>query len=114
MVILDSDPNCMDTFLQSNPGMGARIAHHLAYPDYSAEERCRIAALMVAAEHYRFGVAAIGDSVGRHMAQRCFANAGAIRDARLRQANRLFAARATDPLDRTALQTIRASRVFRQ
>jgi probable Rubsico expression protein CbbX len=114
VVILDSDPNRMDTFLQSNPGMGARIAHHLAYPDYSAEERCRIAALMVATVHYRFGAAAIRDSVRRRMAQRCFANARSIRNVRLRQANRLFAARATDPTDRTALQTIRASRVFRQ
>ena len=57
------------------------------------------------------------------MAQPRFANARSIRNAldraRLRQANRLFAARATGPVDRTARQTIsaegiRASRVFHQ
>jgi hypothetical protein len=57
------------------------------------------------------------------MAQPRFANARSIRNALdragLRQANRLFAARATGPVDRTALQTIsaegiRASRVFHQ
>jgi len=76
--------------------------------------------------HYRFdaaGAVAIRDYVGRRMAQPRFANARSIRNAldraRLRQANRLFAARATGPVDRAALQTIsaediRASRVFRQ
>jgi hypothetical protein len=57
------------------------------------------------------------------MAQPRFANARSIRNAldraRLRQANRLFAARAAEPVDRTARQTIsaegiRASRVFHQ
>jgi len=57
------------------------------------------------------------------MAQPRFVNARSIRNAldraRLRQANRLFAARATGPVDRTARQTIsaegiRASRVFHQ
>ena len=113
MVILDSEPNRMDTFFQSNPDMGSRIAHHLAYPDDSAEGRCRIAALMIGV-HYRFGAAAIRDSIGRHMAPRCFANARSIRNARLRQANRPFAAHATDPADRTATQAVRASRAFRQ
>jgi hypothetical protein len=106
--------------------MASRIAHHLDFPDYSAEELCRIATLMVAAMHYRFdaaGAAAIRDYVGRRMVQPRFANARSIRNAldraRLRQANRLFAARTAGPVDRTALQTlsaedIRASRVFRQ
>jgi hypothetical protein len=57
------------------------------------------------------------------MAQPRFVNARSIRNAldraRLRQANRLFAARATGPVDGTARQTIsaegiRASRVFHQ
>ena len=126
VVILAGYRDRMDTFFQSNPGMGSRIAHHLDFPDYSAEELCRIAALMVAAMHYRFdaaGTVAIRDYVGRRMAQPRFANARSIRNAldraRLRQANRLFAACATGPVDRAALQTIsaediRASRVFRQ
>jgi probable Rubsico expression protein CbbX len=126
VVILAGYRDRMDSFFESNPGMASRIAHHLDFPDYSAEELCRIAALMVAAMHYRFdgaGAAAIRDYVGRRMGQPRFANARSIRNAldraRLRQANRLFAARAAGPVDRTALQTIsaediRASRVFRQ
>jgi probable Rubsico expression protein CbbX len=126
VVILAGYRDRMDTFFQSNPGMASRIAHHLDFPDYSAEELCRIATLMVAAMHYRFdaaGAAAIRDYVGRRMVQPRFANARSIRNAldraRLRQANRLFAARTAGPVDRTALQTlsaedIRASRVFRQ
>ena len=126
VVILAGYRERMDTFFQSNPGMASRIAHHLDFPDYSAEELYRIATLMVAAMHYRFdtaGATAIQDYVGRRMEQPRFANARSIRNAldraRLRQANRLFAARATGPVDRTALQTIsaediRASRVFRQ
>jgi probable Rubsico expression protein CbbX len=126
VVILAGYRERMDTFFQSNPGMASRIAHHLDFPDYSADELYRIATLMVAAMHYRFdtaGAAAIQDYVGRRMAQPRFANARSIRNAldraRLRQANRLFAARATGPVDRRALQTIsaediRASRVFRQ
>jgi probable Rubsico expression protein CbbX len=126
VVILAGYRDRMDSFFESNPGMASRIAHHLDFPDYSAEELCRIAALMVAAMHYRFdaaGAAAIRDYVGRRMGQPRFANARSIRNAldraRLRQANRLFAARTAGPVDRTALQTIsaediRASRVFRQ
>src|SRR5215472_5738218 len=54
VVILAGYRERMDTFFQSNPGMASRIAHHLDFPDYSAEELYRIATLMVAAMHYRF------------------------------------------------------------
>ena len=67
MVILAGYRDRMDTFFQSNPGVGSRIAHPLDFPDDSAEELCRIAALIVAATHYRFdaaGAAAMRDSVG--------------------------------------------------
>jgi probable Rubsico expression protein CbbX len=126
VVILAGYRDRMDTFFRSNPGMASRVAHHIEFPDYTADELCRIAELMARSMHYRLdaaGAAAMCDYVERRMAQPRFANARSIRNAldraRLRQANRLFAARAVVPVDRSALQTIsaddiRASRVFRQ
>jgi probable Rubsico expression protein CbbX len=126
VVILAGYRDRMDTFFKSNPGMASRVAHHLDFPDYSAGELCRIAELMADQMHYRFepdGAEALREYVVRRMAQPRFANARSIRNAldraRLRQANRLFAARAEALIDRTQLQTIsaediRASRVFRQ
>ncbi len=126
VVILAGYRDRMDTFFQSNPGMASRIAHHIDFPDYTVEELCRIADLMADSMHYRFdaaAAAAMHDYVVRRMQQPRFANARSVRNAldraRLRQANRLFASRATAPVDRAALQTIaaediRASRVFRQ
>src|SRR5690349_8020368 len=123
VVILAGYKDRMDTFFRSNPGMGSRIAHHIDFPDYAADELFRIAELMVGTMNYRFdaeAVSALHDYIVRRMEQPRFANARSIRNAldraRLRQANRLFAARGR-LLDRTALQTItaadiRASRVF--
>jgi probable Rubsico expression protein CbbX len=125
VVILAGYRDRMDTFFKSNPGMASRIAHHIDFPDYTADELCRIAELMLESMHYRFDAdasAVMRDYVVRRMAQPRFANARSIRNAldraRLRQANRLFADRAKAPVDRLALQTIsaddiRASRVFR-
>jgi probable Rubsico expression protein CbbX len=123
VVILAGYKDRMDTFFKSNPGMASRIAHHVDFPDYAADELFRIAELMVGTMNYRFDVdatAALKDYIVRRMEQPRFANARSIRNAldraRLRQANRLFAERSR-PLDRAALQTItaadiRASRVF--
>jgi hypothetical protein len=78
---------------------------------------------MVAKLNYRLDAeaeTAMAEYIALRMQQPRFSNARSIRNAidraRLRQANRLFADRAT-PLDRTALETItaadiRASRVF--
>ena len=38
----------MDTFFQSNPGLGSRVAHHIDFPDYTVEELQAIAGRMVA------------------------------------------------------------------
>src|SRR3984893_10502162 len=123
VVILAGYRDRMDTFFKSNPGMASRIAHHVDFPDYAADELFRIAELMVATMNYRFDVEAMAtlrDYIVRRMEQPRFAKARSIRNAldraRLRQANRLFAERGR-PLDRAALQTItaadiRASRVF--
>src|SRR4249919_40653 len=55
VVILAGYKNRMDTFFQSNPGMSSRIAHHLDFPDYSANELLQIADRMLTGSHYSFG-----------------------------------------------------------
>ena len=113
----------MDTFFHSNPGLSSRVAHHIDFPDYSAEELIAIAQLMLEQMHYRLSpdaLTALGEYIELRRTQPHFANARSIRNAldraRLRQASRLFERRGA-PLDRTALETIeagdiRASRVF--
>jgi len=125
VVILAGYKDRMDTFFRSNPGMASRIAHHIDFPDYSAEELFRIAELMATSMHYRFddaGKMALQEYITLRMQQPRFSNARSIRNgidrARLRMANRLFAGR-DQPLDRVALETItaediRVSRVFTQ
>ncbi len=123
VVILAGYADRMDRFFRSNPGFRSRIAHHIEFPDYTDEELLRIAVTMLAAQNYRFtpaAEAAMRDYIAARRAQPHFANARSIRNAldraRLRQANRLFAA--AGPIDAAALSTIeeadiRASRVFR-
>ena len=125
VVILAGYKDRMDTFFRSNPGMASRIAHHIDFPDYSADELFRIAEMMAATMHYRFdeaGRAVMREYITLRMQQPRFSNARSIRNgidrARLRQANRLFAGRG-ELLDRAALETItaediRVSRVFTQ
>ncbi len=125
VVILAGYKDRMDTFFRSNPGMASRIAHHIDFPDYSADELFRIAEMMATTMHYRFdeaGQAVMREYIALRMQQPRFSNARSIRNgidrARLRQANRLFAGRG-ELLDRAALETItaediRVSRVFTQ
>jgi probable Rubsico expression protein CbbX len=125
VVVLAGYKDRMDTFFRSNPGMASRVAHHIDFPDYSADELLSIARLMLENLRYTFAPDAehaMRDYIERRMRQPRFSNARSIRNAldraRLRQANRLFAARGA-PLDVAALQTIaaddiRASRVFTQ
>ena len=125
VVILAGYKDKMDQFFMSNPGMRSRIAHHLDFPDYSAGELMVIAKLMLAGQSYCLSPAAeqaFGEYIPLRMTLPHFANARSIRNAldraRLRQANRLFAAR-DRRLTKTDLVTlepedIRASRVFRE
>ena len=113
----------MDTFFRSNPGMSSRIAHHIAFPDYTVDELERIAHRMAAQLGYAFApdaVPALREYLRRRMARPRFANARSVRNAieraRLRQARRLVDG--PDPrVDRNAVTTIEAadllgSRVF--
>jgi probable Rubsico expression protein CbbX len=123
VVILAGYKDRMDTFFQSNPGMSSRIAHHLDFPDYSADELLAIADRMLASQNYRFGERArdmFAQYLGLRLAQPHFANARSVRNAldrgRLRQASRLFTDRdrVLTPEDLTTLEAadIAASRVF--
>lgn len=123
VVILAGYKDRMDMFFHSNPGMRSRIAHHIDFPDYSADELLEIANLMLTEQNYRFsstGEAAFGKYIRLRMKMAHFANARSIRNAldraRLRQANRLFAG-AKKALSKADLMTIEAedilaSRVF--
>jgi probable Rubsico expression protein CbbX len=114
----------MDVFYQSNPGLSSRVANHIDFPDYSAEELLAIARLILAEENYRFSeeaLAAFADYIQRRMQLPFFANARSIRNAidraRMRQANRLFNRMTSGGITKLDLITleaedITASRVF--
>ena len=42
----------MDTFFQANPGLRSRVAHHIEFPDFTADELMAIAELMVREQQY--------------------------------------------------------------
>jgi probable Rubsico expression protein CbbX len=123
VVILAGYRERMEVFFRSNPGLSSRIAHHLEFPDYGAEELEAIAQRMLGSMQYRLsdaGLQALREYIPLRMHQPHFANARSIRNAldraRLRQANRLFA-QAGSEISREELMTIeagdlRASRVF--
>jgi probable Rubsico expression protein CbbX len=123
VVILAGYKDRMDTFFKSNPGLSSRIAHHLAFPDYSHEELLQIGDRMLDAMNYRFaagGRESFAQYLSLRLAQPHFANARSVRNAldraRLRQASRLFAERdrelTRDDLTAIAPADIRASRLF--
>ena len=123
VVILAGYEDRMDRFFRSNPGLSSRIAHHITFPDYSAEELRAIAALMLEQMQYVLSAdaqVALQEYIERRQQQPHFANARSVRNAldraRLRQASRLFAQRGAT-LEKNDLMTIeaadiRASRVF--
>ncbi|MGE0356837.1 MAG: CbbX protein [Burkholderiales bacterium] len=124
VVILAGYKERMDTFFRANPGLSSRIAHHIDFPDYSSDELLRIAELMLSGLQYRLSPAAreaLVEYIDLRRRQPHFANARSIRNAldraRLRQANRLFAAGGAatqESLMTLESQDLRASRVFAQ
>lgn len=125
VVILAGYKDRMDKFFHSNPGMRSRVAHHIDFPDYSADELLTIAKLMLATQNYRLsteGEKAFAEYIRLRMKLEHFANARSVRNAldraRLRQANRLFLG-AKKNLSKTDLMTLEAddilaSRVFKE
>ncbi len=113
VVVLAGYKARMDTFFQCNPGFGSRIAHHVDFPDYGADELLAIADLFLARLGYELGAGAreaLREYVVRRMTQPRFGNARSIRNAldraRLRQARRLV--RSGGAVDGAALSTISA------
>jgi probable Rubsico expression protein CbbX len=125
VVILAGYEDRMERFFRSNPGLSSRIAHHIAFPDYTPPELLAIADLMLAQMQYTLSDdarATLQEYIERRQTQPHFANARSVRNAldraRLRQASRLFA-RIDSPIARSELMTIeatdiRASRVFKE
>jgi hypothetical protein len=125
VVILAGYKDRMDRFFENNPGMHSRIAHHMDFPDYTAEELLQISRLMLEEQQYRFSPEAeetFREYIELRMKRPNFSNARSVRNAldraRLRQANRLFAG-GGKRLTKKDLMTIepediRASRVFRE
>jgi probable Rubsico expression protein CbbX len=124
VVILAGYADRMETFFASNPGMSSRIAHHLEFPDYTLDELAAIGELMLRRQRYRLSDEAatvFREYLARRMTQPRFANARSVRNAleraRLRHANRLFAAPTAldkDDLMRLEAADFLASRVFRE
>jgi probable Rubsico expression protein CbbX len=125
VVILAGYKDRMDDFFALNPGMSSRIAHHIDFPDYTADELVAIGELMLGAEAYELSPAAAGafrEWLERRSAQPRFAHARSVRNcierARLRHANRVYAAALAGhaptvvELMRIEEADIRASRVF--
>ncbi len=125
VVVLAGYKEKMDTFFHSNPGMRSRVAHHIDFPDYSAEELLAIAKLMLAEQNYRMSndaAQALLEYTKLRMAMIHFANARSVRNAldraRLRQANRLFnsSKKSVKKIDLMTIEAedILASRVFQE
>ncbi len=123
VVILAGYADRMERFFASNPGFRSRIAHHIEFPDYGAEELMAIAGAMLAEQGYRFSAAgreAFARYLEARMRQPSFANARSVRNAldraRLRHAVRLFEARGraltADDLSTIEAPEILASRVL--
>jgi probable Rubsico expression protein CbbX len=118
VVVLAGYRDRMDAFFRSNPGMSSRIAHHIDFPDYTADELVAISRMMLEGRAYRLsaeGEIAFRDYVERRMRQPRFANARSIRNAidraRLRQAGRLF--ELDRELSRDELITIEADDILK-
>ena len=99
VVILAGYKDRMDEFFRLNPGMSSRVAHHIDFPDYTAEELLRIGKLMLSSENYAFtedAEQAFHEYVVRRMRRPRFAHARSVRNgierARLRHANRVYEA----------------------
>ena len=125
VVIMAGYKDKMDRFFSDVPGLSSRIAHHLDFPDYSADELMEIARLMTQKQRYVMSEEAekaFEEYLKKRMEQPRFANGRSVRNAleraRFRQALRLYeAAKGNGKLTKKDLVTIeeddiRKSRVF--
>jgi SpoVK/Ycf46/Vps4 family AAA+-type ATPase len=113
VVILAGYKDRMDIFYQSNPGLASRIANHIHFPDYSAEELLKIGEIMLAEQQYRIteeGKKVFLQYIELRKKQPLFANARSIKNAidraRMRQANRIFELNSTVELSKSDIVTL--------
>jgi probable Rubsico expression protein CbbX len=99
VVVLAGYKDRMDDFFRLNPGMSSRVAHHIDFPDYSADELLAIGRLMLSGENYVLSPEAeqaFRQYIVRRMRRPRFAHARSVRNgierARLRHANRVYEA----------------------
>jgi probable Rubsico expression protein CbbX len=99
VVVLAGYKDRMDDFFRLNPGMSSRVAHHIDFPDYSADELMAIGRLMLATENYVLSPEAeqaFRQYLVLRMRRPRFAHARSVRNgierARLRHANRVYEA----------------------
>jgi probable Rubsico expression protein CbbX len=115
----------MDSFYESNPGLSSRVANHVDFPDYSPDELLHIGKMMLQEQQYRLtpeSETVLLDYITLRMQEQHFANARSVRNAldraRMRQANRMFAAgsRVLTKADLVTIQPedILKSRLFRK
>jgi len=125
VVILAGYKDRMDIFYKSNPGLASRIANHIDFPDYSAEELLEIAEIMLSEQQYKItseGKNILLEYIKLRKKQPLFANARSIKNAidraRMRQANRIFESNANLELTKANIVTLEesdflASRIFK-
>jgi len=113
VVILAGYKERMDIFYQSNPGLASRIANHIHFPDYSADELLKIAENMLAEQQYKItaeGKSVLLEYIKLRAKQPLFANARSIKNAidraRMRQANRIFESNLEIELTKSDLVTL--------
>ena len=97
VVIFAGYKDRMDSFYESNPGLSSRVANHIDFPDYTAEELLQIGRLLLEEQQYRMTMDAeslLLDYIQKRKELPLFANArtmtNAIDAARMRHANRMF------------------------
>ena len=100
VVILAGYKEPMDKFYESNPGLSSRIANHIDFPDYTADELLKIAKMMLDEQQYQLtpdAEIALMNYIEKRKEKPLFANARSIKNAldraRMRQANRIFDSR---------------------
>ena len=113
VVILAGYKDRMDIFYQSNPGLASRIANHIHFPDYSAEELLKIGEIMLSEQQYRIteeGKKVFLQYIQLRKQQPLFANARSIKNAidraRMRQANRIFELNSNVELSKSDIVTL--------
>ena len=109
----------MDKFYESNPGLSSRVANHVDFPDYTADELVSIGKLILDEQQYVLtpeAEKALYKYIDRRRELPHFANARSMRNAldraRMRQANRIFSSN-QEVLTKLDLVTIQAEDILK-